>query len=151
MWMISIMGLVTLMAMAMGMAVSLGQFKEAPAMEWVRLSELIAREFKAEQVGVKLNQRLPAAMVISYSSLIDSKYDLSLQNAEMERVANFAIKNYKGREQTRLDEIQVTRSETHGRGCFRQTYVAHFTLPNPLKRTPDRPGYAGTTFDPRHQ
>jgi len=151
-WLISIMGLITLLVLAVGMAISLGQFQDVPAVEWVRLSELIAREFKAEHVGVKISLRdVPSRMLVSYSSLVDSKYDLSFQNAEMEKVANYAIKNYKGREQTKVDQIEVTRSETHGRGCFRNTYVAHFTLPNPLRRTSDLPGFPGTPFDPRKQ
>jgi hypothetical protein len=151
-WLISMMGLLTLLVMSVGMAISLGQFQEVSAVEWVRLSESIARQFKAEHVGIKVNLRtLPSAMIVSYSSLVDSKYNLSLQNAEMESVANYAIKNFKGREQTMVDEIQVTRSETHGRGCFRQTYVAHFTLPNPLRRTIDRAAFPGMPYDPRKQ
>jgi len=151
-WLISIMGLLTLLVLAVGMAISLSQFQEVPAVEWIRLSESIGREFKAEHVGVKISLRdVPSRMVVTYSSLIDSKYDLSLQNAEMEKVATYAIRNYKGREQSKVDQIEITRSETHGRGCFRQTYVAHFTLPNPLRRTSDLPGFPGTPFDPRNQ
>ena len=86
------MGLITLLVLAIGMAISLGQFQEVPAVEWIRLSESIAREFKAEHVGIKISLRdVPSRMVVTYSSLVDSKYDLSLQNAEMEKVANFAI------------------------------------------------------------
>lgn len=137
-----------MLVLAIGMALSLGQFQETPAVEWVRLSEAVGREFKAEHVAVKIAlQKNPSAMAIAYSSLLDTKFNLSVQNAEMENVAKFAIKNYKGKEQTMLDEIQITRSETHGRGCFQQTYVAHFTLPNPLKRT-DRPPFPGSTFTP---
>jgi hypothetical protein len=143
-WIITTMGLLTLLVMAIGMAVSLGQFTEVPAVEWIRLSESIAREFKAEHVSVKVNLRtVPSVMQIAYSSLVDSKFNLSMQNVEMENVATYATKTYKGRELSMLKEIQITRSETHGRGCFQQTYVAHFTLPNPLQRT-DRPGYPGT-------
>ncbi len=147
-WVIASMGLITMLLLAAGMAVSLGQFQEIPAVEWVRLAESIGREFKADPVSVKLSLRkTPSAMEIAYSSLVDSKFDLSVQNAEMEKLARYAIKTYKGKEQTLVDEIQITRSETHGRGCFQQTYVAHFTLPNPLRR-PDRPPYPGASFNP---
>jgi hypothetical protein len=150
-WLIAVMGLLTMILLAAGMALSLGQFQEVPAAEWVRLSEAIGREFKAEHVSVRVElQRSPAAMTISYSSLVDSKFNLSMQNSEMESVANYAIKSYKGREQTILEEIRVTRSETHGRGCFQQTYVAHFTLPNPLRRT-DRSNLPGTPFDSQNR
>ena len=138
--MIAIMGMLTMFALVLGMSLSLGQFNEVPAVAWVRLSENIAREFKAEQVSTRINLRSrPSIMTVSYASLVDSNYDLSMQNAEMEAVANYAINNYKGREQTMVDEIQITRSETHGRGCFKQSYIAHFTLPNPLRK-PDRMG-----------
>ncbi len=128
------MGLVTMLVLAAGMMVSLGQFSETPAVEWVRLAELIGREFKAEPVGVRVNMRsMPSVMIINYSSLVDTKFNVSLQNAEMEKLARFAISNYKkDREQRLIEEIQVTRSETHGSGCFRQTYVAHYTLKNPF-------------------
>jgi len=149
--MIAVMGLVTMLVMAIGMAMSLGQFQDVPAVEWVRLSESVGREFKAEHVTVKITlQKNPSTMAIAYTSLLDTKFNLSVQNAEMENVAKFAIKTYKGKEQTMVDEIQVTRSETHGSGCFRQTYVAHFTLPNPLKRT-DRPLFPGPAFDPQRR
>lgn len=148
--MIAVMGLLTMLLMAMGMAISLGQFQEVPAVEWVRLGETIGREFRAEQVGIKVNLRVqPSVLVVTYSSLLDTKYDLSVQNAEMEKVATYAITNLSRREQMLVDEIQVTRSETHGRGCFRQTYVAHFTLPNPLRRPADRPGYLAPPLNPR--
>jgi len=145
------MGLLTMLLLAVGMAMTLGQFQEVPAAEWVRLSESIGRQFKAENVSVRvLLQRNPSAMAISYSSLVDSKFNLSMQNSEMESVAQYAIKAYKGREQMILDEIQITRSETHGRGCFQQTYVAHFTLPNPLRRT-DRSTIPGPSFNSQNQ
>jgi hypothetical protein len=142
------MGLLTMLLLTAGMAITLGQFQEVPAAESVRLAGTIGRDFKADHVSVRiLLQKSPSAMAISYSSLVDSKFDLSVQNAEMEKVANYAARAYKGREQTWVDEIQVTRSETHGSGCFQQTYVAHFTLPNPMRRT-DRSPLPGPTLNP---
>jgi hypothetical protein len=135
--MIIAMGCITMLALSAGMMVSLGNFQETPAADWVRLAENIGREFKAEPVSVRVNMRSsPSAMIVNYSSLVDSKFNVSLQNEEMEKVANFAITNYrKGREQRNINEIQVTRSETHGSGCFKQTYVARFTLQNPYANT----------------
>lgn len=136
-WIILGMGLITMLALSAGMMLSLGQFTETPAIEWVRLGELIGREFKANPVGVRVNMRSrPSAMIINYSSLIDTKFNVSLQNAEMEKLANYAISNYKkGKEQRLIEEIQVTRSETHGSGCFKQSYVGHYTLKNPYYNT----------------
>jgi len=79
-------------------------------------------------------------MVINYSSLVDSHYDLSVQNSEMESIAKFSLQNYS--QAKKVDEVQVTRSETHGRGCFQQTFVSHFTYPNPARQEtlPQFPG-----------
>src|SRR5438128_1929116 len=109
--MIVAMGAVTMLVLSAGMMVSLGSFQETPAAEWVRLAENIGREFKAEPVSVRVNMRSrPSAMIINYSSLVDTKFNVSMQNAEMEKLAHFAIDNYKkGREQRLIDEIQVTR------------------------------------------
>ena len=147
--MIAGMGLMTALFLAIGMMVSLGQFKETPAIEWVRLGEIIGREFKADPVGVRVNMRSkPSAMIINYASLVDTKFNVSLQNAEMEKVAQYAIENYnKAREHRLIEEIQVTRSETHGRGCFKQTYVAHYTVKNPLYTT-SPPGFGGPSMRP---
>lgn len=141
--MIATMGLLTMLVLALGMMFSLGQFQDAPAAEWIKLAETVGREFKAEHVNIQMDLRkTPSSMKIAYSSLVDSKFNLSAQNAEMENLARFAIKTYKGREQTLVDEIQVTRSETRGRGCFQQTYVSTLTIPNPLRKT-ERMGFPG--------
>jgi hypothetical protein len=144
-WLVLGMGLMTLLVMSMAMMLTLGQFQETPAAEWVKLAEQTGRQFKANPVSIRVNLRsLPRVMVISYSSLVDSHYDLSLQNTEMENVAKYALQNYK--DAKKVDEVHVTRSETHGRGCFQQTYVAHFTLPNPRRKEeaspfPDPPSF----------
>jgi hypothetical protein len=139
------MGLISMLVLSMGMMLSLGQFQETPAAEWVKLAELTGRQFKADPTSIRVNLRsTPRVMVISYSSLVDSHFDLSLQNTEMENVARFALKNY--RDAKKVDEVQVTRSETHGRGCFRQTYVAHLTLPNPDRKENTSPFPGAGTF-----
>jgi len=127
------MGLLTMLALSMGMMLSLGQFTETSASEWVKLAELTGRQFKAKHISVRVNLRnTPRIMVITYSSLVDSHYDLSLQNTEMEDVAKFALQNYS--QAKKVDEVQVTRSETHGRGCFQQTFVSHLTYANPNRQ-----------------
>ncbi len=147
-WLVLGMGLISMLILSLGMMLSLGQFTETPAAEWVKLSEQTGREFKAEPVSVRVNLRsMPRVMVINYSSLVDSHYDLSFQNKEMEKVARFALQNYK--EAKKVDEVQVTRSETHGRGCFRQTYVAHFTYPNPGRKDDVLPFPGSPVFPPQ--
>jgi hypothetical protein len=129
------MGLLTMLALSMGMMLSLNQFTESSASEWVKLAELTGRQFKAKPISVRVNlKNTPRLMVITYSSLVDSHYDLSVQNTEMENVSKFALQNYS--QAKKIDEVQVTRSETHGRGCFQQTFVSHFTYPNPNRQEP---------------
>jgi hypothetical protein len=132
-WLVLGMGLISMLILSAGMMLSLGQFTETPAAEWVKLSEQTGREFTAQPISIRANLRnVPRVMVINYTSLVDSHFNLSLQNKEMENVARYALKNYK--DAKKIDEVQVTRSETHGRGCFQQTFVAHFTLPNPTQK-----------------
>ena len=127
------MGLLSMLVLSLGMMLSLGQFTESSASEWVKLAELTGRQFKAKPLSVRANlQNTPRIMVITYSSLVDSHYDLSVQNTEMENVAKFALQNYS--QAKKVDEVQVTRSETHGRGCFQQTFVSHFNYPNPNRQ-----------------
>lgn len=133
-WVIAVMGLVTALVLSIAMALSLSQFQEVPAVDWVRLAELTTTEFKLENVAVRVNLRdNPSSMRITYLTRVDSKFDITAQNAEMEKVAKFAVEHYKGRELNKIDQIQITRSETHGSGCFQQTYVATFTHKNPRK------------------
>jgi len=127
------MGLLSMLVLSMAMMLSLEQFKETSASEWVKLAEVTGRQFKANPISVRVNLRsTPRTMVINYSSLVDSHYDLSIQNTEMEEVSKFALQNYS--QAKKVDEVQVTRSETHGRGCFQQTFVSHFTYPNPNRQ-----------------
>src|SRR5437762_2578559 len=112
------MGIFTAFILIVAMAFSLGQFQETPVAEWVKLAESINREFKMENVAVRVSLlNSPTAMRISYVTRVDSHFDLSVQNQEMERVGAFALKTYKGRELARIDQVQITRSETHGSGC----------------------------------
>lgn len=131
------MGVVTILVLSMGMIVSLGQFQEIPAAEWVKLAQAISTEYKFEHVSVRVAFPAtgPSAMKISYTTKPNANFDSSAQNVEMEKVAKFGAENYKGRDASRIDQVEISRSEVHGRGCFQTTYVANFTYPMP-KKTP---------------
>jgi len=130
------MGAICMLALSMGMMVSLGQFQEIPAAEWVKCATAISNEFNFENVVVKVNLRNPpSSMKISYVTKESSKFDSSAQNVEMEKVAQFALQNYKGKDLTRIDQVEITRSEIHGRGCFQTTYVANLTVPNSKRQS----------------
>ena len=137
-WIILTMGLVTMLALSMGMMVSLGQFQEVPAAEWVKLAQGISGEFKFDNVTVRVDARGggPCAMKVAYLTKANSGFDSSAQNVEMENVSKYAVNNYKGRDLSKVDQVEITRSEIHGRGCFQTTYVANFTYPNPKRRIP---------------
>lgn len=145
------MGLITALVLSLAMMVSLGQFKEVPAADWVKLAEATTNEFKFTEVAVRVNLNArPSTMKISYHTPADSKFDLSVQNAEMEKVGAFAIKTYKGKDLTMIDQVELTRSESHGSGCFRQTYVSSLSVANPKKRVGPGPGFGPPPpFPPR--
>jgi hypothetical protein len=135
-WLVVVMGLLAALVLAFGMMISLSQFQEVPAADWVKLAELTTREFKMDNAAVRVNLKaIPSVMRITYLTRADSKFDLTQQNLEMEKIANFAVENYKGKDLGLIDQVQINRSETHGSGCFQQTYVANFTLANPRRRT----------------
>jgi len=142
------MGVATVLLISIAMIFSLSQFKEVPAGDWVKLSEAITGEFKAKSVSVRVNLSVPGVMRIAYLAGTDSNYSLDVQNQEMEKVAKFAILNYKGKDLHYIEEVRVTRSETHGSGCFQQTYVANFSMPVPRRATELR-GPPGTSSPPR--
>ena len=131
------MGLVTMLALSMGMMVSLNQFREVPAAEWVKLASGVTDQFKFENVSVRVSLiDRPSTMKISYVTKGNSNsFDSSAQNVEMEKVAQFAVENYKGKELNRIDEVRIHRSEVHGRGCFQTTYEADLTYANPKRKT----------------
>jgi len=134
MWTIAIMGMVTLLLISIAMMFSLSQFQETDSKDWVKIAEQITSEFKAKSVAVRINFAMPPGyMKISYVAGIDSKYDLASQNAEMERMARFAVATYKGKDIKYVTEIRVNRTEVHGSGCFQSTYVSNYTLQVPRR------------------
>ena len=123
-------------ALVMGMMVSLGQLQEVPAAEWVKLAEATTSRFSLEKVSVRVDLLgRPTSMQLSYLTKADSKFDTSLQNAEMESIAQFAVGTYKGKDLHLIENVLITRSETHGSGCFQETYVTKLTHVN-TRRTP---------------
>ena len=130
------MAAVTTVALVMGMMVSLGQLQEVPAAEWLKLAEATNSQFNLEKVAVRVDLvGRPTSMQLSYLTKADSKFDASLQNAEMETIAQFAVNTYKGKDLHLIENVLVTRSETRGSGCFQETFVAKLTYVNP-RRTP---------------
>jgi hypothetical protein len=140
-WVILCMAAITTVALVMGMMVSLGQLQEVPAADWVKLAEATTARFTLEKVAVRVDLLgRPTSMQLSYLTRADSKFDTSLQNAEMESIAQFAVNTYKGKDLHLIENVLVTRSETHGSGCFQETYVAKLTYVNPRRTQPSRFG-----------
>src|ERR1043165_9739070 len=126
------MGALAMLLVSFAMMLTLGQFQETPSKDWVKLAEQLTAEFKAKNVGVRVAMP-PGALRISYLAGIHSNYNLEVQNAEMKQVAEFALKNYKGKDMRYVTEIKVNRTEIHGSGCFQTTYEGNFTLPVPRR------------------
>jgi len=140
-WVIICMAAVTTVALVMGMMLSLNQLQEVPAADWVKLAEATTARFNLEKVSVRVDlMGRPTSMQLSYLTKADSKFDTSLQNAEMERIAQFAVDTYKGKDLHLIENVLITRSETHGSGCFQETYVAKLTYVNTRRTQPSRFG-----------
>lgn len=131
-WTIVTMGALAMLLVTFAMMLSLGQFQETPSKDWVKLSEQLSTEFKAKNVAVRVAMP-PGTLRISYLAGIHSNYNLEVQNAEMKQVADYALKNYKGKDMRYVTEIRVNRTEIHGSGCFQTTYEGSFTLPVPRR------------------
>src|SRR5262245_16365030 len=107
--MILIMGAVTMLALSMGMMVSLNQFQEVPAADWVKLAQAVTNEFKFDTVSVRVSVRGdgPSALKVIYITSKNYTFDASAQNVEMESVAKFAVENYKGKDLPKLDQVEI--------------------------------------------
>ena len=152
-WVILCLSAFTALILIVGMMLSLGQLQVVPAAEWVKLAEATSARFNLEKVSVRVDLlSRPTSMQLSYLTKADTKFDTSVQNAEMEGVAQFAISNYKGKDLYQIENVVVTRSETHGSGCFQETYVAKYTYVNPRRTQPARFGLPvtpqGVPFEP---
>lgn len=149
-WVIVVLAAGTALVLTFAMMITLGQFQEIPAADWVKLAEATTAEFKLEKVAVRVTfAENPTAMHISYVTKRDSKFDAAVQNAEMERVAEFAVNKYAGSDLYRIERVRITRSEVTGSGCFQQTYVATFNYPNPRRTPPSRRLGGPPPFPPR--
>ncbi len=143
------MAAITAVALVMGMMVSLGQLQETPAADWVKVAEAISSRFSLEKCSVRVDLvGRPASMQVAYLTKADTKFDTSVQNAEMESIAQFAVGNYKGKDLYLIENVLVTRSETHGSGCFQETYVAKYSYVNPKRTPPNRFGLPVTPPTP---
>ena len=150
-WVIIILAAITALMLSLGMMISLGQFQELPEAEWVKLGEAVTAEFKLEKVGVRVSiHESPSTMHLNYLTKADSKFNSSVQNAEMERIAEFAAKTYTGKDLYLIEKVKVTRSETHGSGCFQQTYVATLTYTNPNRTPPPNRRMGAPPYPPRN-
>ena len=135
------MAAIAAFALTMGMMISLGQLQEVPAAEWVKLAEATTAQYGLEKVSVRVDLMVkPTSLQLSYRTKTDSKFDATVQNAEMESIAQFAVNTYKGKDLHLIENVKITRSETHGSGCFSETYVANLTYVNPRRTQPSRFG-----------
>jgi hypothetical protein len=152
-WVILCLSAFTALILVVGMMVSLNQLQEHPAAHWVKLAEATTARFNLEKVSVRVDLvAKPTSMQLSYLTKTDTKFDTTIQNAEMDAVAQFAVNTYKGNDLHQIENVLITRSETHGSGCFQETYVAKYTYVNPRRTQPSRFGLPvtpqGTPFEP---
>jgi hypothetical protein len=138
-WVVLSLGAVAALLLVVAMMASLSQFKDTPAAMRTALAASIQNEFQFIATGTEVrNQAEKSWLRIVYEAKPskDIAFSKEASDAEMTRVAQYAIEHYKGRDRTVLDEIRVYRSETHGRGCFQSEYKADLAIPNPIRKAP---------------
>ncbi len=128
------MGFLAVILMLLFMLFGLNELGQSPAANRVRLAEGIRAQFKFESVGAGVADE-PGKRVlrIGYTTLQDSKFDVSVQNREMQGVAEFAAKTYNESDRKFIDEIRVRRTEIKGSGCWQKSYPGEFAMTNPFK------------------
>jgi len=139
-WVILILGFLTVVILVIAMLGALRQFGDSPHSNATKLALAIKGEFHFESVvtGTR-NEGVKGFLIIHYETHADSKFNQEAQTGEMQRVAQFAAGKFDASDKRNIDEIQVRRTEIHGRGCFQQSYVATHTLPNPHRGAPPAP------------
>lgn len=143
-WAIVIIGFLTAIFLVVAMFFMLKQFSQSPYSSATKLSQTIKGEFRFEGVGTA-TQMTPTVdgpknvLLVQYDTHADSKFDLDVQNREMDRVGKFAVENTDRSDRPRFVEIRVRRTEIHGRGCFQQSYVSDRVVPNPFYVPPNAP------------
>jgi len=144
-WVIIILGFLTVVILVIAMLGALRTFGDSPQSNATKLALSIKGEFKFESVGtVVRDEGMKGALFVHYETHANSKFNQEAQLSEMEKVALFASSKLDIGERKRVDEIRVRRTEIHGRGCFKQSYVANHVRPNPnrggiLPPSPFRP------------
>jgi len=144
-WVIMVLGFLTVVVMVVAMLATLRSFGDSPASNATKLALGIRSEFHFEAVGTAVRMDgIKNYLSISYETHADSKFDQAAQTREMDKVAAFAFSKVDPTERKNLDEIRIRRSEVHGRGCFQQSYVAAHVVP-----IPGRSGGPPSPFKPQ--
>jgi len=144
-WVIIILGFLTVVILVIAMLGALRTFGDSPQSNATKLALAVKAEFKFESVGTAVrDEGMKGALFVQYETHADSKFNQEAQLREMEKVALFASSKLDIGERKRVDEIRVRRTEIHGRGCFKQSYVSNHVQPNPnrggmLPPSPFRP------------
>jgi hypothetical protein len=143
-WSIVIIGFLTVVFLVMAMFLVLQKYNESSYSSATKLAQGIKNEFNFESVGtatdvLPTSEGLRSVLLVQYDTHVDTKFDVTVQKQEMEKVARFAAEKSDAGDQKRFFEIRVRRTEIHGRGCFQQSYVSDHTLPNPFRAPPRQP------------
>ena len=137
-WSIVIIGFLTAVFLVVAMFFLFKEFGQSRYSSATKLAQGIRSEFHFDSVGTATDS-LPApegmknVLLVQYETRADSKFDVSAQNQEMDKVAKFAAEKSDPFERKRIEEIRIRRTEIHGRGCFQQSYVSDRSVPNPYR------------------
>jgi hypothetical protein len=133
-WIVFVLGIVALVLMMVGFLATMTFFADSPAAGRTRLAVNLRDRFGFENVGVLVRQEDGKKVLkISYETFQDSKNDVLRRQQEMKDVAEHAARQIDEKERRQIEEIRVTRTEVHGRGCRQDRQVARETFPNPAR------------------
>ena len=143
-WSIVVIGALCLGFMIVAWLLVLKGYNESSYSTATKLALAIKNEFHFESVGTTTQvtstvEGLKRVLMVQYDTHADSKFDVDVQNREMDRVGKFAVESSDRGDRPRFVEIRVRRTEIHGRGCFQQSYVSDRVVPNPFHIPPGPP------------
>ncbi len=105
---------------------TLDQFEGTPAGNMAKLANDVQGQFQFDGAGVDASREGKETILrVEYRTSRNSKYDLEVQNREMDKVAQYAAAGYAEERKQEVDRVHVTRHELRGSGCFQDTYTSN--------------------------
>lgn len=134
-WMVLVLGILGMGMLMLGMCVSLDTFAGSAAGARVKVAQGARSQFGFESAAAWLTMEGSKRVLhVSYVTRQSSGFDMTVQNAELERVGTYVVNHYDGTDKKEIDEIRVLRTEIRGRGCWQSRETQQVVRPNPHRK-----------------